>query len=115
MAVHFPVGLVGKEKYGVRPASWHDVAEHVIVNVELSMFGKGVLLMTKWDVHLNASHSRPDFQPLEHLVGGRYLGEIARLILIDGIHNANLFDGVVPPSLEEPYSFDTELLANIQL
>lgn len=115
MAVHFPVGLIGQEKFGIRPASWHDAAEHVIVNGELGMFGKGILPMTKWDVELNACHSRPDFQPLEHLVGGRYLGEIARLILVDGIRSANLFGGVVPPSLEEAYTFDTELLANIQL
>jgi hexokinase len=113
IAVHLPVSIISPEKFGVRPSSWTAAATHVIVNTELGMFGKGILPMTRWDVQLNAAHALPDFQPLEHLVGGRYLGEIARLILLDAIQRANAFDGVVPPSLEEPYSLDTEVLAKI--
>jgi hexokinase len=114
IAVHLPVDLFDTEKLGVRPPSWHDIAKHVIVNTELGMYGKDILPMTRWDTHLNATHILPDFQPFEHLVGGRYLGEISRLILIEGIRDYNVFGGVVPPSLDEAYSLDTELLANIQ-
>lgn len=86
----------------------------MIVNTELGMFGKGILPVTKWDEDLNAAHILPDFQPLEHLVSGRYLGEVARLIIIDGVRTANLFDGSIPPSLEKPYSLDTEILARME-
>ncbi|KAI9741564.1 MAG: hypothetical protein M1818_004370 [Claussenomyces sp. TS43310] len=113
-AVHLPVAAFGDVKFGVRPASWHAAATHVLVNTEFSMFGNGVLPLTRWDVRLNREHVRPGFQPFEHLVSGRYLGEIARLILLEGIESAHLFDGVVPLSLRDPYTLDTELLANIQ-
>lgn len=115
IAVHLPVGVFTSEKFGVRPSSWHNAAKHVIVNTELGMFGKGLLPMTRWDTYLNATHILPDFQPFEHLVSGRYLGEIARLILLDGIQDVNLLNGEVPPSLEQPYSLDTALLAHIQI
>jgi hexokinase len=114
IAVHLPVGVFNSDKFGVRPSSWHDAAKHVIVNTELGMFGKGLLPMTRWDTHLNATHILPDFQPFEHLVSGRYLGEIARLILLEGIRDAKVLNGEVPSSLELPYSFDTSLLAHIQ-
>jgi len=114
IAVHVPVEFLERDKFGTRPDSWHDAAKDVIVNTELGMFGKGLLPLTRWDVELNAAHERPDFQPLEHLVGGRYLGEVARLVLVDGIQNANVLGGHLPASLEEPYSLDTETLAKIQ-
>jgi len=114
IAVHLPVGALEKEKFGVRPDSWHAAAKDVIVNTELGMFGKGVLPLTRWDVQLNAAHERPGFQPLEHLVSGRYLGEVARLVLVDGIRNANVLDGHLPATLEDPYSLDTETIAKIQ-
>jgi hexokinase len=114
IAVHLPVDTINPEKYGVRPSSWHDAADHVIVNTELGMFGKGLLPMTRWDTHLNSTHILPDFQPFEHLVSGRYLGEIARLILVEGIRDFNLFGGIIPLSLENAYSMETELLAKLQ-
>jgi hexokinase len=110
IAAHLPISTISPGKLGARPPS----TTHVIVNTELGMFGKGILPMTRWDIQLNAEHALPDFQPLELLVGGRYLGEIARLVLLDAIRSANAFDGIVPLSLQEPYSMDTEFLATIQ-
>ncbi|KAJ4393328.1 N-acetylglucosamine kinase 1 [Gnomoniopsis smithogilvyi] len=114
IAVHLPVPTIGREKFGERPASWFDKASHVIVNTELGMFGKGILPLTRWDVALNASHLRPNFQPLEHLVSGCYLGEVCRLVLLEAINTTGLFGGVVPPSLLLPYSLDTETLSIIE-
>jgi len=113
-AVHLPVHIFSPPKFGSRPSSWHDSAKHVIVNTELSMFGNGILPYTKWDKELLATHPKPDFQPLEHFVSGGYLGEIARLILVDGIQSSGLFGGIVPPSLSEKYSLDTETLSRIE-
>lgn len=114
VAAHLPVELIGSCKLGDRPSDWRDLAHHVIVNTELSMFGRGVLQLTPWDIQLNQAHPRPDFQPFEHLVGGRYMGEIARLVLIDGVEHANLFNGILPVLLTERYSLDTEVLAHLQ-
>jgi hexokinase len=113
-AVHLPVHMFSQEKFGIRPESWHESAKHVIVNTELSMFGNGILPYTRWDRALLATHSRPDFQPLEHFVSGGYLGEISRLILVEGIQTAGLLGGMVPPSLVERYSLETETLSHIE-
>lgn len=113
-AVHFPVHEIGLAKFGVRPPGWFDRAKHVIVNSELSMFGGNVLPMTRWDDILNRTHLRPDFQPLEYMITGRYLGEIVRLIVIEAVETAGLFGGELPHSMKEPYSLDTAIVAFIE-
>lgn len=114
MAAYLPVDIFSPSKFGIRPSTWHDSAESVIVNTELSMFGTGILPFTRWDEQVNASHSQPHFQPMEHFVSGGYMGEIVRLALVEGIQNAGLFGGVVPPSLRDTYSLDTETLSRIE-
>lgn len=113
-AVHLPVHTFSPAKFGIRPPEWHDSAKHVIVNTELSMFGTGILPSTLWDEALLSVHPNPNFQPLEHFVGGGYLGEIVRLVLVEGIRTAGLFGGIVPPSLKERYSLETETLSHIE-
>ncbi|KAF2086656.1 actin-like ATPase domain-containing protein [Saccharata proteae CBS 121410] len=110
-SVHLPVSAISRNKFGERPQSWHDKAERVLVNTELSMFGKNILPTTRWDEYLNNHHTRPDFQPFEHLISGRYLGEIVRLILLEAIQTAGLFGGEMPENITEPYSFDTGTMA----
>ncbi|KAI1388016.1 hexokinase [Hypoxylon trugodes] len=114
IAVHLPVSAFSRSKYGKRPESWFESASHVIVNTELGMFGKDILPLTRWDELLNASHPRPDFQPLEHLLSGFYLGEICRLAIVEAVETAGLLGGELPPSLEKPYSLDTEILSRIE-
>lgn len=87
---------------------------HVIVNTELSMFGAGILPMTRFDRALDAVHPLPGFQPLEQLVSGRYLGEVARLVLVEGVERGVLFGGVLPEGLAKAYGLDTEVLARVQ-
>lgn len=113
-AVHLPVHSFGACKFGTRPSSWHAEAKHVVVNTELSLFGAGLLPFTRWDQQLNDGHSRPDFQPFEHFVSGRYLGELVRLVLLENIRSTDLFSGVVPPSLLEQYSLETETLSRLK-
>lgn len=78
------------------------------------MFGAGILPSTIWDDELRSVHPNPTFQPLEHFVSGGYLGEIVRLVLVDGIQTAGLFGGVVPPSLKERYSLETETISYME-
>lgn len=113
-AIQLPTSAFAPAKFGQRPKSWFDRAEHVLVNTELSLFGKGVLPMTRWDDYLNITHRLPNFQPLEHLVGGRYLGEITRLVCVEAIQTAGLFGGQVPERFLEPYALSTETIAAIQ-
>ncbi|KAI2633463.1 hexokinase-1 [Xylaria nigripes] len=114
MAVHLPVSALSRFKYGKRPESWFDSASHVIVNTELGMFGHDILPLTRWDDLLNDSHPRPDFQPLEHLVSGYYLGEICRLAIVEAVETTGLLGGKLPPTLIEPYSLETEILSRIE-
>jgi hexokinase len=114
MAVHLPVSHIGLGKFGARPQTWIQGAKHVIVNTEVSMFGKDILPTTRWDMALNAAHAQRDFQPLELMVGGRYLGEIARLAILEAVESARLFGGEVPEGLEAPYSLPTEILSQMQ-
>lgn len=113
-AVFLPVSALGSGKFGQRPDSWYAAAKHVLVNTEMSMFGKPVWPVTRWDEELNDQHMLPSFQPLEYLVTGRYLGEIVRLIMVEAITTAGMFKGEMPSRLEEAYSLDTRILAAFQ-
>jgi len=110
-AIFLPVTALSSTKYGQRSDDWHDLAKHVVVNTELSMHGKNIWPATRWDRHLNETHTIPDFQPFEYLVGGRYLGEIMRLVLVEAIDEGLLFDGETPNRLREPYALDAGILA----
>lgn len=114
LAAHLPVLSVGKQKFGVRPEKWFNEASHVITNTELGMFGHNILPLTRWDKALTKQHPRPDFQPLEHLVSGMYLGEVVRLILLDAIAITGIFGGIVPPSLQGQYSLGTDTISMIE-
>lgn len=114
IALYLPVAAIGRNKFGTRPEGWFDQASHVIVNTELGMFGHDILPWNKWDRQVQHGHSQPDFQPLELLVSGMYLGEVARYALIDAIETTGIFGGIVPPSLRAPYSLATETLSLLE-
>ncbi|PSK55847.1 hypothetical protein B9Z65_4725 [Elsinoe australis] len=113
-SIYLPVSALSKEKFGDRPESWWGRAQRVCVNTELSMHGGGIWPLTRWDQELNSAHENPTFQPFEHFVGGRYLGEVVRLVLLEAISEIGLFDGETPDGLEQSYSMDSGLLAAFQ-
>ncbi|KAK4936026.1 N-acetylglucosamine kinase 1 [Elasticomyces elasticus] len=113
-AVYLPTSCMGLSKFGTRDQSWFESAGKVITNTELSMFGKSILPQTRWDETLNREHQRPDFQPLEYMTTGRYLGELLRLIIVEAVETRDLFDGNMPLGLTEPYSLDTQTLARLE-
>ncbi|KAF2867572.1 hexokinase-1 [Massariosphaeria phaeospora] len=115
IAAHLPVSALATSKYKGYPQKWMNEASHVLVNTELSMFGKNVFPTTRWDEQLNESHVRPDFQPFEHMISGRYLGELVRLIIVEGVRTAGLFSGEIPDKLTEPYSLETGTLAAMEM
>jgi len=79
------------------------------------MFGKNIFPTTRWDTALNASHMRPNYQPLEYLIAGGYISEIVRLIMVEAADTAGLYWGQLPQSLRTIYSLDTRTLAMIEL
>jgi hexokinase len=113
-AAYLPTACMGKTKFGIRDPTWFENAEKVITNTELSMFGKSILPETRWDETLNAQHQCPDFQPLEYMTTGRYLGEVLRLIMVEAVATGELFNGALPDVLREGYSLDTEFLARLE-
>ncbi|KAL6881278.1 hypothetical protein J3F83DRAFT_46313 [Trichoderma novae-zelandiae] len=66
-----------------------DVADaKIAVNTEWSINGTlppmaEANLVTRWDDALSSQNERPGFQPLEYMTAGRYLGELARIVLVD--------------------------------
>ncbi|ETS00754.1 hexokinase-1 [Trichoderma reesei RUT C-30] len=114
IAAYLPVSAIGRTKFGERPAGWFDEASHVIVNTELGMFGGKILPLTRWDLQLLKEHPRPDFQPLEYMTSGMYLGEIVRLIMVEAIQTTGLLGGILPPSLTGLYSLGTEVISLIE-
>ncbi|KAF1978507.1 hexokinase-1 [Bimuria novae-zelandiae CBS 107.79] len=116
IAVHLPTSTLASSKYKGYPQKWRDEATHVLVNTELSMFGgKTVFPMTRWDEQLNEAHVRPDFQPFEHMISGRYLGELVRLIIVEAVRTAGLFGGEIPDKLSQAYSLDAGTIAALEI
>ncbi|KAL8913945.1 MAG: hypothetical protein Q9171_001330 [Xanthocarpia ochracea] len=110
-AIHLPVSSLHDSKFGLRQFPTTIETTHVLVNTELSMFGKRAFPTTRWDDHLNAHHILPDYQPLEYLLAGGYMGEIVRLIIVEATETAGLFDGKLPAALSIPFSLETRTLA----
>ena len=109
-AVYLPIATLQREKFGQREDGWWDQADHVLVNTELSMFGKSVWDSTRWDDELNLAHPLPDFQPLEYKAGGRFLGELVRLVIVEAVEKGVLFQGRMPQGLDIAYGMDTGLI-----
>ncbi|KAI4096677.1 MAG: hypothetical protein LQ344_000817 [Seirophora lacunosa] len=113
-AIHLPISSLHSSKFGLRQFPTTIDTTHVLVNTELSMFGKRAFSTTRWDDCLNAQHKLPDFQPMEYLLAGGYLGEIVRLIVVEATETVGMFGGVLPVKLSRPYSLDTRTLAAIE-
>ena len=115
ISVHLPVSSLATSKFKGYPQTWLDEATHVLVNTECSMFGKNIFPTTRWDDYVNDTHMRPDFQPFEHMISGRYLGEIVRLIIVEAVRSAGLFSGEMPEKLAEAYTLDTGTIAAMEM
>ncbi|KAI4106831.1 MAG: hypothetical protein LQ339_002803 [Xanthoria mediterranea] len=113
-AVHLPVRCLDESKFGARRFPSTAKINHVLVNTELSMFGKNAFPTTPWDEDLNARHILPDYQPLEYLLAGKYMGEIVRLVLVEATETCGLFNGKLPPDLSVPFCLETRILAAIE-
>lgn len=78
------------------------------------MFGKKAYPTTRWDQIVNSNHLMPDYQPMEYLVAGAYMGELVRLIMLEATKTVGLFGGKMPPSLSTHYTLDARILAAVE-
>jgi len=91
----------------------------VVVNTELSIRGTAEPLqkldiITQWDQELDKWCSAPGFQPLEYMTGGRYLGEVVRLIMYDYFVTKQHWNPEdLPKALAEQDGVSTEFLATV--
>ncbi|OKL57633.1 hypothetical protein UA08_07171 [Talaromyces atroroseus] len=93
-------------------------ATQTIVNTEITISGaaaplKELNITTKWDVELDRACSRPGFQPLEYMTGGRYIGELVRIVFFDYLTNVlGVTKKELPANLVHEYALSTYYLSN---
>lgn len=69
-------------------------------------------LMTRWDKEVETRSQRPGFQPLEYMVGGRYVGELVRVVVLDYFTSVlNTEKDVLPWRLLEVDGLTTDFLS----
>ncbi|KAI9848072.1 MAG: hypothetical protein M1837_001174 [Sclerophora amabilis] len=89
----------------------------VVVNTEWTINGTAGPLrelgfMTKWDDMLDEASEAPGFQPFEYMTAGRYLGELARLCVLDIFTNKlQIPEEDLPSALRHRNSLTTTFLA----
>lgn len=92
-------------------------AEETVVNTEWTISGaaqplKELDIITKWDAELDRACARPGFQPFEYMTGGRYIGELIRLILFDYLTNlAKVSEKNLPSRLVQEYALTTSYIS----
>ncbi|KAL1886659.1 hypothetical protein Plec18167_000592 [Paecilomyces lecythidis] len=92
-------------------------ATQTVVNTEWTIGGaagplKELGITTKWDVELDKNCARPGFQPFEYMTGGRYVGELIRLVLFDYLTGVEgLSRKELPAYLVQDYALTTTYIA----
>lgn len=94
-------------------------AIETVVNTEITIAGAcGPLkaIATDWDRELDEACARPGFQPLEYMTGGRYIGELVRIIFFNYMtkaHRPAVPVASLPATLVHSYSFTTTFVSAV--
>jgi len=94
-----------------------DGTEEVIVDIESGAFGDtGVLdfIRTEFDKELDRHSLLPESFTFEKYISGRYLGELARLIMVKLVKQRTLFAGVPSEKLLAVGGFTTRFISMIE-
>lgn len=92
-------------------------ATQTVVNTEWTISGaapplKELNITTKWDNELDNACARPGFQPFEYMTGGRYIGELVRIVLFDYLTSVvGLSKKALPAALVQEYALSTTFLS----
>lgn len=109
-----PVGKLGGFKYKKSSTTTGSVS-HVLLNTEWSINGTLPPVekyVTRWDRVVDSKNEKPGFQPLEEMVGGRYLGELVRLVSVDTLMGTGM--SKLPGKFYKPYAVETKLCADVE-
>lgn len=107
-----------KRKSLILPSALAREDASVIVNTEWTLQGSAEplhkhRLITRWDVQLDSDCEAPGFQPFEYMTGGRYLGELVRLVVLDYLLNvAGIAAANLPTTLFTRNAITTLFLSN---
>ncbi|EDN03157.1 conserved hypothetical protein [Histoplasma mississippiense (nom. inval.)] len=99
-------------------SSRHPDAVETIINTEWTINGaapplRELNITTKWDTILDEACARPGFQPFEYMTGGRYIGELVRIIFYDYLTNfVGLSKRELPANLIQEYALTTTYLSS---
>jgi hexokinase len=94
-------------------------ASGTVVNTEITIAGACGPLKphtTTWDRKLDEACARPGFQPLEYMTGGRYVGELVRIIFLDYMtrcHSPRIAESNLPANIVHSYSFTTTFVSSV--
>lgn len=92
-------------------------ARKTLVCTEWTLYGSAppireLGVVTKWDTFLDKHSKRPGFQPLEYMIGGRYIGELVRIIIYDYFtESLGTPPSDLPSKLVEEYALTTDFLS----
>ncbi|KAM0057774.1 putative hexokinase, ATPase, nucleotide binding domain-containing protein [Helianthus debilis subsp. tardiflorus] len=87
-----PNGGVDKNKFG-----------EMVIDMQWGKFNTPHLPITQFDMALDSESSNPGSRIFEKLIGGRYLGEVVRRVLLKMAKETALFGETVPDKLKTPY------------
>ena len=94
---------------------WGDGKGEVVINTEWGNYGEpSILPISPWDSQLDRASSNPKKQIFEKMISGMYLGEVARLALMDLVKAGELFNGNGSAKLAKPYAFETAFMARAE-
>jgi hexokinase len=109
--VRLPATVINPAKMKHRSNSPRDTmreSSKILVDAELSVVGQGIMPREKttWDSRLDEMVPfEPGVLGLELQVGGLFLGELVRQIVMDAIKLVGLFDGHLPELTQAPMSW----------
>ena len=92
-------------------------AKNTLVCTEWTLYGSAppireLGIVTKWDTFLDEHSKRPGFQPLEYMIGGRYIGELVRIITNDYLtESLGISSSELPSKLVEEYALTTDFVS----
>ena len=102
----YPEKIFNITKWQGRPRSGE-----MIINIEWGNFNK--LKRTVYDRRLDKASDNPGKQIMEKMVSGIYLGEVARLVLVDMAGKGARFPGLDMRHIAKPYSFRAEEMSGL--
>ncbi|EGD98470.1 hexokinase [Trichophyton tonsurans CBS 112818] len=94
-------------------------ATEAVISTEWTLQGtegplKELSISTAWDDQLSACSVRPGFQPFEYMTGGRYIGELIRIIVYDYYTTVMSYpSAVLPCALTKPYALTIDFVSDV--